>query len=638
MIVKMKKMDLLLYHREQEKFLDELRGLGVVHITSDAPADSAAVQDLNTKAQNASRIAAALKKVQLEKNITASAVEAEDVPRMLSRFEDSEVKRERVEQEFAALKKDNDMLAPWGNFDPQTVKRLAEAGVKMRFYTMTVKKYEALERSKYGIETINIQSGLAYFVSIFRGEAEEIPGAEEVYLPDSSLKDLNAKVMSLEMRRNEVISDMDTMAGHLSGIEKYSAELKNKLQFEQARLSMASEAEGKLLRLSGWVPELNEAKVTAFLQNYSAYVSFRAPNAEDDVPVQLKNDFFSRLFEPILKLYSLPGYRELDYTPMAAPFFAIFFGLCLGDAGYGLIFLVASIIGLAKVGPKMKPIMGLGLIFGFATTICGVLLNGFFGMQLFGGEGIEGASLFATGAEKYALLASKDINGSTDFPAMGMALVIGFIHMFFGMSVYIYTQVRDRGFQAGIMPLALMFMVSGGVVLGAHTNFMNLGLEEFMVGAWAVGKLLVMVPAEVAKWMAIGGIAGALLFNSLDKSIFIRPLAGLWDLYNFASGFFSNILSYLRLFALGLAGGLLGKAINDIACIFITKEDGSLNFASLWVVATVLLIIGGHALNLALASLGAFVHPLRLTFVEFYGAVKFQGGGKAYAPFTKAEN
>jgi V/A-type H+-transporting ATPase subunit I len=168
---------------------------------------------------------------------------------------------------------------------------------------------------------------------------------------------------------------------------------------------------------------------------------------------------------------------------------------------------------------------------------------------------------------------------------------------------------------------------------------MNLGIGDFAVGKFHVGNLLLMVPQDVAKWIAIGGIVALLMFDSLDKKFYMRPLGGLWTMYNFVTGFLSNFLSYLRLFALGLAGGLLGAAVNEIAFMFVKNaETGEVNYASIGMVLTVLLLIGGHALNMALAALGAFVHPLRLTFVEFYGQAGFEGGGKPFVPFQKIEN
>jgi V/A-type H+-transporting ATPase subunit I len=129
-----------------------------------------------------------------------------------------------------------------------------------------------------------------------------------------------------------------------------------------------------------------------------------------------------------------------------------------------------------------------------------------------------------------------------------------------------------------------------------------------------------------------------LLFNNVDKVIFMRPLTGLWALYNFASGFISNVLSYLRLFALGLAGGLLGGAVNQIAFLFITnQETGEVTYGSVWIAGTILVLIGGHIVNLGFSALAAFIHPLRLTFVEFYSAVGFKGGSRPYVPFANVK-
>jgi V/A-type H+-transporting ATPase subunit I len=127
------------------------------------------------------------------------------------------------------------------------------------------------------------------------------------------------------------------------------------------------------------------------------------------------------------------------------------------------------------------------------------------------------------------------------------------------------------------------------------------------------------------------------LFVKKISSPFLRPVLIFWDAYNFASGLMSTSLSYLRLFALGLAGGLLGAAFNQIAFMLITNEQGVVNWATPLVVFTILILIIGHSLNLALSALGAFVHPLRLTFVEFYGgfSLGFKGGGKPYKPLSK---
>jgi len=635
MIVKMRKMDLLLYHREQEKFLDELRGLGVVHITSEQPTDSAAAQELGGEVQRALRVAAALKKLQKEKNIAASSAPG-DISGLVARYEECESKRDRIEQEFAALRKDRAALAPWGSFDWQSIRRLADIGVGIKFYTAPEKKFGLVDKSKAGIEVIKVQDGVVYFAVVFRGAAPEIANAEEARLPDTSIKELDEKIAALEARRAAVDVEMVTMAACAAAVQDVCVEKANQLRFEEARHSMTSAAEGKLLKLSGWVPKKDEANLAKFLQKYPAYVMFRDSTEEDNVPVKLLNrgTGFSKLVEPVLGLYSLPGYREIDVAPFVAPFFTIFFGLCLGDAGYGLIVMLASIAAMFVAGPKMRPILMLGFVLGLSTTICGILMNGFFGATIFGETGLVKGEAFA----KFAVLGSSEVNGKTSFPAMSLAMLAGFIQVFLGMLIQSYVQMRERGFQAGLQPLSSILMAFGAVVMGAHTQFLNLGIENFSVGALNIGQgLLMAIPFAAGKYMLIGGVLLLLLFNGADrkdtlKKIIMRPLAGLWALYNFITGFLSNILSYLRLFALGLAGGLLGGAVNKIAFMLSDGIGGGVGIA-----AMVVILVGGHALNLALSAMGSFVHPLRLTFVEFYGAVGFQGGSQPYAPFAKVE-
>ena len=300
-----------------------------------------------------------------------------------------------------------------------------------------------------------------------------------------------------------------------------------------------------------------------------------------------------------------------------------------------MIVFVGAFIARFKVNKKMKPFMSLGIVLGLATSISGLLLNSCFGQPVFGGPGISG-SFLASGAQFFAPLSSRTTESGAVFPAMSLALLLGFIQLLFGMALQTYIKAKNGGFKAGLQPIASMIMVFGSIAWAAHANFLNLGIGQFTVGPAQVGALLLKVPVAVAKGLTFGSLAIYFLFNNIDKKIFLRPLTGLWDFYQFTTGLLGNILSYLRLFALGLAGGLLGAAFNQIAFMFITK-DGVIHYASLGIIGTILVLIFGHALNLALSALGSFVHPLRLTFVEFYGAIQFKGGSKPYVPFSKIE-
>jgi V/A-type H+-transporting ATPase subunit I len=164
---------------------------------------------------------------------------------------------------------------------------------------------------------------------------------------------------------------------------------------------------------------------------------------------------------------------------------------------------------------------------------------------------------------------------------------------------------------------------------------LNLGIAQFTVGPLNIGALLYAPGALAGKIIMFAGIAIFLVFNNPDKP-FITRFFGLsiWEMYNFITGILGDVLSYLRLFALGLAGGLLGNAFNYIAFMLVTNADGSMNYVSPMMVFTIIILLVGHSLNLALSMIGSFVHPLRLTFVEFYKNIEFKGGGTAYKPFA----
>ncbi|MDG5814623.1 V-type ATPase 116kDa subunit family protein [Chitinispirillales bacterium ANBcel5] len=636
MIVKMKRMDLLLYHKEREKFLDDLGKLGVVHITEAQESDSPKVQELRGVGHLSVRVIDTLKKIQKEKDLQVDQVKEGDAKEILFRFEELETQKEKIEQDIENLLKDKETLEPWGNFDHQKVNKLKEVGVKIRFYTMSDKLFEQIDRKEYPVEEINRIDSTVYFIAIENGGVIEIPQSEEVHLPALSLKQVEENIAKLVKERKRVEQSIEKMVNRIELLEKFRVDTFNQYQFEKARLSLKREAKGRMLSLSGWFPSDKEKELRNYVNRHPAYVSIRDPKEDEDVPVKLRNRSFPTLFEPILGLYSLPTYNELDLTPFIAPFFAIFFGLCLGDAGYGMVLTVLAIYAGMKVKPKLKPFMKLGVFLGLSTFVSGVLLNTFFGMTIFGGPGIEESALFPVGVQYFAPLSAQVGPAGQVFPAMSLALVVGAVQLLFGIGLQSYMKIKYSGIAAGLQPISTILIMLGAFVWSAHADLLGLGIGEFTVGPVEMGAFLISVPQRVGQGLTIFGLIGILLFNNIEKKFILRPLTGLWELYNLITGTLQNLLSYLRLFALGLAGGLLGGAFNQIAFLFIT-DNGEINYASWGLIATILVLVFGHGLNLALSAMGAFVHPLRLTFVEFYGAVGYKGGSKPFIPFAKVD-
>ena len=324
---------------------------------------------------------------------------------------------------------------------------------------------------------------------------------------------------------------------------------------------------------------------------------------EDNPPIKLKNNWFVRMFEPLTDMYGRPDYNEFDPTPYISVFFLLFFAMCMGDAGYGLLLFIGGLL-LNKVD-SFKSLAPLVSTLGVGTFVVGIVMHTFFGVDI--------AALSWIPCWLKSIMITGTIAG---FEAqMVLSLVIGVVHLCLAMVVKTVYATRNRGFLGSLGVWGWTLLIVGGVV----------------VGTLAIFKLL---PSEVVKWIIIVlGVVSALgifLFNDIKRNPLKNIGSGLWETYNTVTGLLGDVLSYLRLYALGLAGGMLGKAFNDIAAM--TLGDGSFGIG--WLAFAVILVIG-HALNLAMCCLGAFVHPLRLNFLEFFKNSGYDGKGRTYQPIKK---
>jgi len=469
-----------------------------------------------------------------------------------------------------------------------------------------------------------------YFVVLQRGDSA-LPDVEDIILLQVSLQETLKGIEKLQQQKQKIEKSIAELASYQDILILYLSNQNCHLSLESARINMEEGADGRVLSLTGWLPAGKEKKVTEFLNGFSAWFEFNDPVDGEDVPILLGNKKGFALFEAITKIFDLPDYFELDPTPFFAPFFAFFFGLCLGDCGYGLLVFIGSVIAIKKGPVSIKPIFQLGMILGIATMMAGLFLNTFFGKAIFSFPGFEDA-IFKSGGI-LAPLSPLETEKGTLYPAMTFSLYIGIMQIILGMIIRAINRIKNNNLIYGIAPFANILKVCAIVIFLVHKNFMDLGTYSF--GPVPIGVLIKSVPLSASLWLVIIGIVLLLLFNDPRKKISARIGLGLWDLYNFISGVISNGLSYLRLFALGLAGGMLGSAFNNIALMFITDEDGIVHYGSIMVIFTVIILVLSHTLNLALSALGAFVHSLRLTFVEFYQNVGFTGGSKPYLPLSK---
>lgn len=613
MIQKMKKLTFLVYHREYDEFLHCLQELGVMHIEAGAlsgeqsEAVSEDVSELRRVEALQQKISLLLEKVKKEKSSSASDSAsvglADGAPSLdLPTLEDAFATEATLSSREKELTGQIAALTPWGDFDPVDVRQqLAKADCEMHFFTAPLKDYKREIAPYYITELISEQKGLAYFVVITRGEEQPNFAATPVSLPEVSLSSLTAE---LEQNREDyaaIISQLQQLStAQSAALEAYREELQTRMNFDTVRAGTEAAADNHLMVLRGWIPADKQEEVKTAFSETGAWFDISDPQPEDDIPVCLKNNRFFSLFEMITELYMLPKYNELDLTPFFAPFYILFFGLCLGDSGYGLFITVCVLAAKhsMKMGKSMRAAMNLLLTMGLSAFFCGLLSGAFFGFNLYN----LGVPFFDKIGNVIALDNSQMFN---------LSLILGFIQIIFGMCLKAYNRTIQFGFSYSLSTIGWMMII------------LSLAASMFMPEY-----------SSIAQWFTIVGFVLALGYNSPDrykKNIFTGFLinlgSGLWDAYNTATGMLGDMLSYVRLFALGLSGGILATVFDSLATGLAPDN------AILGPIVMVLIFVIGHALNMFMNVLGAFVHPMRLTFVEFFKNAGYEGGGSAYTPF-----
>lgn len=600
MIAKMKKLTFLVYHKEYDAFLKSIRDLGVVHVATKAQgsAENAALQE---SIRLSARYTAAIKMLQ-GLNVQPAAAHTGDAGKgteVLAEIEDVQQQIQQVAHKLQAVEKELVQLEPWGDFDPKSVARLRDAGYQIDFYICSDKQFKEEWVDLYNATEINHVGSKLYFVTVMpKGENIDLE-VETAKLPDCSLSDLHVRKENLAKQSEALQARLkDLAASVVPDLQAAQAQVHSQIEFSKVVLNTDSLADNKLMLLQGWAPADCVSKIKDFLESKEVYYEVADPTPEDDVPILLDNKGFFRLFEPIMRLYMLPKYNELDLTPFFAPFFMLFFGLCLGDSGYGLFMLLAVTVYrlVAKnISASMKPILTLVQLLGASTMVCGLLTGTCFGFNLYDIQ----LPLFQSLKEAISLDNQQMFN---------LSLILGGVQIIFGMILKAVNQTIQFGFKYAVATIGWLFILVSTAIAFAAPGFMPMGGTVHMV------------------FLAIG-VLMAYLYNSPGKNVFVNIGLGLWDSYNMATGLLGDVLSYVRLFALGLSGGILASVFNSLA-VGMSPDN-----VIAGPIVMVLIFVIGHAINMFMNVLGAMVHPMRLTFVEFFKNSGYEGGGKEYKPF-----
>ena len=606
MIARMSKYDFVLFAAQSEDFIGRLRDLGLVDITTTGWEPSEEDRQLLLDIEGHAKAAEFLKTFRagegrFDKNARPFASGAE----AYERYTAAQREAAALNTEIGRLEKAAEELRPWGAFDVERTKRLAEQGIVLRYFFTQRNAYDkqlAEWSERYTISEVGRTDATVWFVVVAKPGEEVTLDAQEMKTPTMDIREAERRIAEAEKQLKALDAEFSRVAASEELLAEHAGALKEQLQGVRVKATAQEAADGTLVVMEGWAEKETSDKVDALLEEYPNVVFLKSdPTPEDETPVKLKNGWFARIFELVGDMYARPKYGTMDLTPFFAPFYMLFFGICLNDAGYGLIL---TLMGWWMLAKNKKPGMmhqaaWFATLCGLSTVAFGLLCGSFFGINM--NEWFPSVKFFNFQGQFFSI-----------------ALVIGVVQVLFGMSLNIWMTIRCFGLSRALGLLG-WFIILVSCCLALGLPMAGLAIPGFVSGS-------------VAFYVALGvGAVLMLLLNNPRRNPLINIGSGLWDLYNNLTGLLSDVLSYIRLFAIGLSGGVLALVFNTLAAGFV--PDGANIVVRLLIMIPILLI--GHGINLFMSTISSFVHPLRLTFVEFFKNAGFEMAPRNFDPIRK---
>ena len=569
MIARMSKYNFVLFAAQSEDFVEKLRGLGLVDITTAGWEPSEEDRQLLLDIESLAKAAEFLKNFRAGERCDAAAAPFASGEEAYAHYAAAHREAATLNAEIGRLEKAAEELRPWGAFDVEATRKLAARGIVLRyFFTQrnTFDKQLAEWSERYTVSEVSRTDATVWFVVVAKPGEEVTLDAQEMKTPTMDIREAERRIAEAEGKLRTLDAEFSRAAASEALLAQHACSLKERLQGVRVKATAQEAADGTLVVMEGWAEKETSGRVDALLEEYPNVVFLKSdPTPEDETPVKL------------------------------------IFGICLNDAGYGLIL---TLMGWWMLARNRKP--GMMRQAAWFATLCGVSTVAF---------GLLCGSFFG-------------INMSTWFPSVkfldfqgqffSIALVIGVVQILFGMLLNIWMTVRCFGFGRALGLLG-WFIILVSCCLAMGLPMAGLAIPGFTAGSVAFYAAL-----------GVGGVL-MLLLNNPKRNPLINLGAGLWDLYNNLTGLLSDVLSYIRLFAIGLSGGVLALVFNTLASGFV--PEGANIVVRLLIMIPILLI--GHGINLFMSTISSFVHPLRLTFVEFFKNAGFEMAPRNFDPIRK---
>ena len=610
MIARMSKYNFVLFAAQSEDFVEKLRGLGLVDITTAGWEPSEEDRQLLLDIESLAKAAEFLKNFRAGERCDAAAAPFASGEEAYAHYAAAHREAATLNAEIGRLEKAAEELRPWGAFDVEATRKLAARGIVLRyFFTQrnTFDKQLAEWSERYTVSEVSRTDAMVWFVVVAKPGEEVTLDAQEMKTPTMDIREAERRIAEAEGKLRTLDAEFSRAAASEALLAQHACSLKERLQGVRVKATAQEAADGTLVVMEGWAEKETSDKVDALLEQYPNVVYLKGdPTPEDDTPVKLKNNWFARIFELVGDMYARPKYGTMDLTPFFAPFYMLFFGICLNDAGYGAILALLGAWMLAKNRQPgmMRQAAWFATLCGLTTVVVGLACGSVFGMNL---------------KEYFPSVPFFDFQGSF----FSIALAIGVVQIVFGMMLKVVMISATVGFRYSLGTLGWLLVILGGSIAG--------GLP-LLNPEWVIPFYTTSSPAFYAT-LGVGAVL-MLFFNSPGKNPLLNFGLGLWDTYNNLTGILSDVLSYIRLFAIGLSGGILATVFNALADGFVPEGSGIV--VRLLIMIPILLV--GHGINLFMSTISSFVHPMRLTFVEFYKNAGFEMSMRSFDPLRKIEN
>jgi len=598
MIVPMKKITLFVSESRKQESLEKLREFGALHvkfIKQPISDDISRLEKNLERAEKAYRILDNLEKEPGEKSTS------KDTDEMVTEILSSSEEKEELQDQLLQEKNKLDWFTIWGNVEKSDINYLRENGIRIRLYEVDNNRLEDLQE-EYPVYLINQTKAISYIAMISTDEEVKLD-QKEIMPPEKSMEEVKQEIEKIESRLKEIDAKLLDYKDYISEIEKYIHKIERKLEF--ARVSEGMGEETSVAFLQGFCPEdlIEDFKKKANRENWGYVV--QDPDNPQEVPTKLSETKTKKLVEPIYNFMgTLPGYQEYDISSLFLIFFAVFVAMIVGDAGYGVIYLGLTLLARKKMPDAPKDTFHLFYILSGATIVWGLLTG-----TIFGAPALQNIPPF-----KFLIV--DQLNTFVDENSsliMFITFVVGAVQLTFGHIMQLKRNLGSPRFLAQVGWIAIvwaMLFVAEQIVLGG----------EVVQGA---------VSMSLIGYVVLAGAIFVLLFENYEKGKLLKGIGTtIGNLPMDIISAFSDIVSYIRLFAVGLATVVIEQSFNSMAI-----GDGIESVQGFIIAAIVLFL--GHSLNLILAVMSIVVHGIRLNMLEFSTHLGMTWSGEAYKPFKK---